>query len=47
MPNHNVKPFWWHTGVDHVAEAQAKGLPPPPGRRMDWEAPKGAKVASW
>ncbi|CAM9408114.1 unnamed protein product [Hapterophycus canaliculatus] len=47
MPNHNVKPWWWHSGVDHVAEAQAKGLPPPPGRRMDWEAPKGSKVASW
>ncbi|CAN0147169.1 unnamed protein product [Scytosiphon promiscuus] len=47
MPNHNVKPWWWHSGVDHVAEAQAKGLPPPAGRRMDWEAPKGSKVASW
>lgn len=47
MPTHNVKPWWWTSGVDHVAEAEAKGLPPPPGRRMDWEAPKSAKVASW
>ncbi|CAM9358617.1 unnamed protein product [Ectocarpus sp. 8 AP-2014] len=47
MPTHNVKPWWWHSDVDHVAEAQAKGLPPPPGRRMDWEAPKSSKVASW
>eukprot|EP00904_Undaria_pinnatifida_P001064 jgi/Undpi1/10959/HiC_scaffold_30.g13260.m1 len=44
MPTHNVKPFWWHTGVDHVAEAQAKGLPPPPGRRMQWDAPPSAKL---
>ncbi|CAM9972422.1 unnamed protein product [Ascophyllum nodosum] len=47
MPNHNVKPWWWHADVDIVAQAEEKGLPPPPGKRMQWEAPPGANVASW
>lgn len=47
MPNHNVKPWWWNSGIDFVAEAEAKGLPPPPGKRMQWEEPPGDKVASW
>jgi hypothetical protein len=45
-PNHLPEPAWWADRFEMARIAEAKGLPPPIGRRYNWRASSVLQVAT-